>query len=69
MLAKREQYKVIRTGHEIVDPRRRVCGDDVEFHSDLAAVRVEWKIIDILAERVLDFAADCGETEDDVCGH
>ena len=60
ILAEWEKNKVVGARHEIFHFWTRRSGDDVKFNGDLAAVSVERKIVDVLAERVLDLAADGG---------
>lgn len=66
--AKREENQVFVAGGEVVHAGGWHGGDDVELDGDLSAVCVQGEIVDILAKGVLDFAADRGEAEDDVCG-
>lgn len=65
--AERIQHEVLVAGGEVFDVRGRHGGDNVQLEGDLAAVGVEGEVVDVLAEGVLDFAADGREAEDDVC--
>lgn len=66
--AVREENEVLVAGAEVVDAGRGHGGDNVEFLRDASAVRVQWEVVDVVAEGVLDFTADGGDAEDDVCG-
>jgi hypothetical protein len=67
--AEREENEVFVAAGEVVHLGRRHGGDDVELDGDLSAVCIQGEIVDILAKGVLDFAADSGKSEDDVCGN
>lgn len=66
--AQREEHKVILADTKLVQLGRGHGGDDVELVGELAAVGLQGQIIDVVSEGVLDFAADEGKAEDDVCG-
>lgn len=66
--AKWIQNQVVVTNGEIIDTGRRSSGDDIQFQGNLPTVGIQRKIVDVLTEGILDFAADSGETENDVCG-
>lgn len=61
--------KVVAAVHKVHHLGRGGGGDDVDFGGDLAAVRVEGEIVDVVAKGVFEFAADGDEAEDDVCSN
>ena len=61
------EHKVVAAVHKVHHPRCRSSGDNINFRGDLAAVRVQREIVDVVTKGVLEFAADCDEAEDDIC--
>lgn len=55
-------------GHEVGSNGRRLGGDAIDVHFELLAEGLERQVVHIVAEGVLDFTADGGQTQDDVCG-
>lgn len=63
------EYKVVAAFHKVHHLGRRGGSDNVDFGGNLAAVRVEGEIVDVVTKGVFKFAADGDEAEDNVCGH
>jgi hypothetical protein len=68
LLAERVERLVQRVAEELGHLRARVAHDVVDVGLEFLAEGVEREIVDVFAEGVLDFAADGGNTEDDVGG-
>jgi hypothetical protein len=67
-MRQRVQQHIVIVHEEVVDQRSGLRQDDVEVALDLQAVSVEGQIVNVVAEGVLDFAADEGDAEDYVGG-
>lgn len=68
LVAQRPDGHIAVATHELESRGCRLCGDAVDVHFQLLAESLERQIVYVVAEGVLDFAADGGETEDDVGG-
>jgi hypothetical protein len=54
--------------YKLVRFLRRCSGNNVNISCERGTERIKWEVVDVLAERVLDFVADGSEAEDDVGG-
>jgi len=68
LLAERPNRHVTGASHELARRGRRLGSDSIDIQFQLLAVGFEGKIIDVVPEGILNFAADRGEPDDDVCG-
>jgi hypothetical protein len=67
-VTQRIQHLVIVVIRNVRENRCNLAHDDIHVLSDLFAEGVEWEIVDVVAEGVLNFATDERDAEDDVCG-
>jgi hypothetical protein len=68
ILIQRMHEPVLVTLHKLIRFLRRRSGNDVNFGCERGAERIEWEVVDVVAEGVLNLVADGGEAQDDVCG-
>lgn len=68
LIAERPDRHVTLALHKLTRGRRRLRSNSVDVHFEFFAVCFEGQVVDVVAEWVLDFAADGGEPDDDVCG-
>lgn len=62
----REKKHVVVALDEVVGREVATCHDDIDLVADLVTVDVQWQIVNIISERVLDLAADQSQTEDNI---
>lgn len=55
-------------GGKFLDLRRGRCRDDIQLLGDLMTVCIEWQVIDVVAKRILDLAANGSDSEDNIRG-
>ena len=67
MVAEREQHRILGARDPLVAVRGAPPRDDVDVLADVLA-GVERQVVDVVAERVLDLAADERDAQDDVGG-
>ena len=68
-VAQRVQDAVLLRHDEILGLRRGFGGDLADLGGELLAENVQREIVDVVAEGVLDLAADGGDAEDDIGAH
>jgi hypothetical protein len=64
--AQRVEDVVVFADAEVLDLGSGGGGDDIQLEGNLSAVGVKRQIVYVVAEGVLDFASDGGESEDNV---
>lgn len=67
-LAKREQQRILILAHEVIWAWWRLGDNHIDILADVVAELVEWKIVNVVSKGILDFAADEGNSKDDVGG-
>lgn len=62
------QHQVRVVDHELLYRWWWGTGDHVEFSRQFLAEGVQWEVVDVKSERILEFVANGRYTEDNVCG-
>jgi hypothetical protein len=68
LLAERPDWHVASPAHELACSWCGLRSNRVNVQFEFFAVGFEWQVVDVVAEGVLDFTTDGGESDDDVGG-
>lgn len=68
LLTQRPDGHVSMSSHEFARSGRRLGSDCVNIELEFFAISFKRQIIDVVAKWILNFTADSGKTDDDVCG-